>query len=233
MALLRTVVTASALFWSCLPAIERSVLPPTHEATLQCVPKIGFAEKPLQIPATVIDVGILKNVPYLSYRIGANRELNVYGGPEAPACIEIGLYRSLLNSNTEKQRCFKFLRDLFPALDFSSAKPNGGKALSGNWVIEVTMPDAPDAYGGWWISVYNLERLHQAAGTSANISTVSESPSSATDWTPQQLTYARPSTAAPSSSSYSSSSSNSTGRVYVKSYYRKDGTYVRSHSRRK
>lgn len=206
---------------------------PSNTAALDALTKVGYTEQALQIPATVIDTGILKYVPYLSYRIGDDRELNIYGDPESPAGVEIGLYRSLLNSNEEKYRCIKFLSGLYSALNFDTVRPTGGKTLSGNWVIEVTMPDAPDAYGGWWISVYNLDRLHQAAGTSANISTVSESRSSSADWTPQQMIYARPSPPASSNYSSSSSSTHSVGRVYVKAYTRKDGTYVRAHSRRK
>jgi len=50
-----------------------------------------------QIPATVIDAGVFKSVPYLSFSISGNYELNVYGDPDAPAAVEIGLYRGLLN----------------------------------------------------------------------------------------------------------------------------------------
>jgi hypothetical protein len=203
------------------PVQQHARRAPSYDSALEALARNGYEEKPLQIPATVIDVGILKNVPYLSYRIGNDRELNIYGDPEAPAGIEIGLYRTLLNSNTEKHRCITLLSDIFADLDFGPAKPNGGKILSGNWVIEVTMPDEPDAYGGWWVSVYNLDRLHQAAGTRANVSVVSESPSSSQDWTPQELSCARP------------SSSGESSRVYVRSYTRKDGTYVHSHTRRK
>lgn len=222
---------------------HRERLIPSSNSALEALARAGFSEKALQIPATVIDVGILKYVPYLSYRVGDDRELNIYGDPGRPACIEIGLYRGLLNSIEEKQRCIALLQALYSDLDFNTVRLTGGKSLKGEWVIEVTMPDSPDAYGGWWVSIYSLDRLHKSAGTSANVSTVSEPVSASTDWTPQQLSYARPSTPVatsssytPPSSSYSSRSSysgSSSGRVYVKSYYRKDGTYVRSHTRRK
>src|SRR4051794_37007832 len=42
-----------------------------------------------QIPATVIEVGELASVPYLSFA-GNDIELNVYGDPEKPAGIEVG-----------------------------------------------------------------------------------------------------------------------------------------------
>lgn len=195
---------------------------PSKEAALGALPGVGFAAKPIQIPATVIDAGILQNVPYLSYRVGSDREVNVYGDPEAPACIEIGLYRSLLGAEEEKRRCVAFLRKLVPEVDFNSVKLTTGKTIRGSMVVEVTMPDAPDAYGGWWISAYRLDLLHKAAGTSANVSVVSVSTEESIktgEWSASDLTQSR---------GYSSGSS---GRVYVHSYYRKDGTYVQSHTR--
>src|SRR5947209_8407943 len=48
-----------------------------------------WGEQLNQIPATVIDVGELRGVPYFSF--GApDVELNVYGDPERPAALEIG-----------------------------------------------------------------------------------------------------------------------------------------------
>jgi hypothetical protein len=48
-----------------------------------------------QIPATLIDNGYLKNVPYLSFRINDYIEMNVYGNPDDPAAIEFGVYGKL------------------------------------------------------------------------------------------------------------------------------------------
>src|SRR5207249_3122550 len=61
-----------------------------------------------QIPATVIDKGILKNVPYLSHRSG-DYEFNVYGDPEAPSGIEIGIYNQLLADPSAKERCVNLM----------------------------------------------------------------------------------------------------------------------------
>jgi hypothetical protein len=184
--------------------VHRAKRIPSNDSALEALVETGFTDTPLQIPATVIDVGILRYVPYLSYRVGEDRELNIYGDPEQPACIQLGLYRSLLNSPEEIKRCSQLLQKLFPDLDLTTVKFTGGKSLKGEWVIEITLPDAPDAYGGWWISVYSLDRLHKSAGISANISTVSESPTSSADWTPQQIKYARPAPPISSSSDLSS-----------------------------
>jgi hypothetical protein len=47
-----------------------------------------------QIPATVVDKGVMRNVPYLSFQSG-DYELNVYGDPDNPAGVEIGIHRRL------------------------------------------------------------------------------------------------------------------------------------------
>jgi hypothetical protein len=197
---------------------------PSLQKSLAALSEAGFKDTPHQIPATVIDVGRLSYVPYSSFQIGEDRELNVYGNPEAPACVEIGLYRKMLTSDEEKRRCVTYLRRIFPAMDPSGLRLSGGKMLKGGVVIEVTPPDAPDAYGGWWISIYSLPMLHAAAGTSASVSVVTVTHTEATaagEWSASDLRYAKP------------SSSGSVGRVYVKSYVRSDGTYVRPHSRSK
>lgn len=67
----------------------------------------------VQIPATVIDKGVLRNVPYKSYRAG-DYEVNVYGDPDQPARVEIGVYRSLLTSQDAKHNCVDFLTSACP-----------------------------------------------------------------------------------------------------------------------
>ena len=46
----------------------------------------------VEIPATVIDVADFKNVPYKSFRVNEDVELNIYGDPENPAGVELGIY---------------------------------------------------------------------------------------------------------------------------------------------
>lgn len=197
---------------------------PSLERALSGLPTAGFTDAPVQIPATVVEDGILRYVPYVSFRIGSDRELNVYGDLTAPACVEFGLYRTLLNSEEERRRCISYLSQIFPEVDFSGVRLTGGKLLTGGIVVEVTPPDAADAYGGWWISAYSLPLIHAAAGTTASVSVVSYSRDDAalaTDWSVSDLDSAR------------QTASGHGGRVYVKAYTRKDGTYVRGHTRSK
>lgn len=216
-----------------LPAVGR---------VLNVVKAAGYEAPAEQIPATVIDNGALAFVPYVSFRVGPDREVNVYGDLEDPACIEIGLYRSLLNSEPEKRLALALANLLAPSLDVPKLRLNGDKLLKNGTVAEITLPDAPDAYGGWWISIYSMDKLNAVRGTSSNISTVSESQDAAImsrEWSAEELTKARqptPSKEPPQRASATSSYSSHTpsvGRVYVRSYVRKDGTYVRAHTRRR
>lgn len=196
---------------------------PSLDQVLANLPSVGFTEPAEPIPATVVDVGVLKYVPYASHRVGPDRELNVYGDPERPTCIEIGLYRGLLASDEEKGRCLMLLQALLPDVSLRGISLKGGKSMRNGVVAEVTPPTAPDAYGGWWISVYSLTRLRSESGMQSSVSEVTVSKSAAPSlleragWKLKDLTQSRPGSSS----------------VYVRSYYRKDGTYVKGHPRTK
>jgi hypothetical protein len=106
--------------------------------------------------------------------------------------------------------------------------------------FEVTPETAEDAYGGWWVSVYDELALDKSRASRQELDTITErkddilqaarnvaasQPATYRDtlptWSPTDLQYARP----------SSTSAGQTDRVYVKGYYRKDGTYVQPHTR--
>ena len=40
----------------------------------------------------MIDVADFRNVPYKSFRVNEDVELNIYGDPENPAGVELGIY---------------------------------------------------------------------------------------------------------------------------------------------
>jgi hypothetical protein len=97
--------------------------------------------------------------------------------------------------------------------------------------FEVTPETAEDAYGGWWVSVYDVPALDRSRASDQELKEitvrrdeVAKAPTVAAvgaSWTPRDLSYARPVPA----------SSSGGGSVYVRSYTRKDGTYVRQHYR--
>src|SRR4051812_25923776 len=62
---------------------------PAMEAVVKAARAQPWGADLKQIPATVIEVGELASVPYLSFA-GTDIELNVYGDPAKPAGIEVG-----------------------------------------------------------------------------------------------------------------------------------------------
>lgn len=117
----------------------------------------------VEIPATMIDNGEFKNVPYKSFRVNRDIELNIYGDPKDPAGLELGIYGS--RSGDHKLRCklrsylagFLSTRKELAAL--YALDLNGGIQQAGGTTLEITPKSAPDAYGAWWISLYNRKTL--------------------------------------------------------------------------
>ncbi len=130
------------------------------------------------IPATVIDKGILKNVPYFSHRAG-DYEFNIYGDPDRPACLEIGVHKELLKSDAAKKECLEVMlallgdekdRELLKSLSVKVDK----KEREG-LTLEVTPETAEDAYGGWWISIYDVKMLDAARATEKELADITTS----------------------------------------------------------
>ena len=117
----------------------------------------------VEIPATLIDNGEFKNIPYKSFRVNNDVELNIYGDPDDPAGIEMGIYGS--KSGNDKMR--KVLRAYLTGFLTTRAEVAAMYALNfkgeirqaGDLVLEITPKNAPDAYGAWWISLYNKKKL--------------------------------------------------------------------------
>jgi hypothetical protein len=233
---------------------------PDWNITIQVLAQRPWATLLHSIPATVVDVGAMRAVPYQSYKCGLDYELNIYGDPDRPGAIEIGIYRDLLQSNYAKDMCIQFVASILPdrkdAELLRKLEKSGGKVTSGDITIEITPPTAEDAYGGWWVSVYSEEALEKARATEAELAAITveknsfaaAAPTTATPevntttWTPSEIAQARPyvppaSTAKAAPSRYPTTQvtqpPQTSGRVYVRGYFRKDGTYVRPHSRKK
>lgn len=121
-----------------------------------------------QIPALVVEEGPLKNVPYMSFRSG-NFEFNLYGDPDAPAGVELGVYKDLLKNDAAKQKCIDTIAQMLGnPKDAEILKAIGLKETKKEregMVFEITPDTAPDAYGGWWISVYDTALIDKARAT--------------------------------------------------------------------
>lgn len=198
-----------------------------------------------QIPATVIDNGVLKDVPYISFRCNSGGyEINIYGDLDRPAGVEIGAINYLVKSDEAKSNCVKFIsfllnpsdRAFIRVLNLHQKDLQKRDGLS----FETTFPDEPDAYGGWWISVYDESELTNARASGPELLAITQPRTNAKT---QPVYLAVQPTAQPQesdntweSSDILNSRSGATGysssdRVYVRGYYRKDGTYVQSYTR--
>ncbi len=116
-----------------------------------------------QIPATVIDRGNLRNVPYKSLRAGGDYEINVYGDPDSPAGFEVGVYRGLLDDAQAKKNCREFVSSLLgdpqDAAAVRALRAEKDLVVRDGLTLEITPPTAEDAYKGWWVSVYDRRTL--------------------------------------------------------------------------
>jgi hypothetical protein len=120
----------------------------------------------VMVPATAVDNGVFRNIPYMSFRFNDRGELNVLGDPEHPVGLEFWIYGR--NSFTTRQQ--RILREFLAGHLHSREELRalyavnlaGGTARAGNLVFEITPPSAPDAYGGWWLSIYEADRLKGA-----------------------------------------------------------------------
>jgi len=120
----------------------------------------------VEIPATAVDSGVFKNVPYMSFRANHDIELDIYGDPEDPAGFEMGIFGARAGDDKLRKVIRGFIagflstREEIAALYSLSFK--GGLKTAGNVTIEITPKNAPDAYGAWWISLYNVKALNKA-----------------------------------------------------------------------
>jgi hypothetical protein len=205
--------------------------------------KSSWAHDLKQILATVIDSGIFKDVPYVSFRCATSGyEVNIYGDLDRPAGIEIGTLNYLLRDNTAKSNCIEFISNvLMRAEDVRVVRAlrwNQKELVETNGMtFEITLPKEADAYGGWWVSVYDQKALEKAKASGPELLAITE-PRTPPPRTIRLAPVARPVTwsseeiAVSRMPRYSQPTGNTGGRVFVRGYYRKNGTYVHSYSRR-
>lgn len=125
----------------------------------------------VEIPLTAVDTGEFKNVPYMSFRANNDIELDIYGDPEDPAGFEIGIFGARSGSDKLRKVIRAFLAGFLATRDeigaLYSLSLNGGIRTVGDLTIEITPKTAPDAYGAWWISLYNRKALAKVRLTDA------------------------------------------------------------------
>lgn len=119
----------------------------------------------VEIPAVAVDVGEFRFVPYKSFRVNQNIELNIYGDPERPAGLEIGIFGSRQNDDELRRALRAYLAGYLTSRKeikaLYSVPLDGGVAPAGELTVSITPKDAPDAFGAWWIAVYNPQRIEE------------------------------------------------------------------------
>lgn len=192
---------------------------------LEVIASRDWASALKQVPATVIGDGVLAGVPYMSHRSGGY-EFNIYGDPDHPAGLEIGFYKDPPPPGVRRE-CVDTLallmaesddRLVLRALDLS----NGTSERNG-LTFEVTPPTAADAYGAWWISVYDTSLLEYQRASAAELGEItrtcaevcSDYEPTLVSWKPVDLQGARP-----------PANTEDDARVYVRGIHRRGGTYA-------
>ncbi|QRN96139.1 hypothetical protein JRI60_45145 [Archangium violaceum] len=171
-----------------------------------------------QIPSEVIDTGVFRYVPYLSYE-ASQLELNIYGDPQHPAGVEIGVYAG---KDSTKEEIRKLIAGLLQKAE--DRELVHGLALEkdelqrAGLTFVVTPATAEDAFGGWWISIYDANAIEKARASDAELKVLAQKPpkSESTPTAPagkkKGKKHARKPGEAP--------------RVYIKDYSREGDTYV-------
>jgi hypothetical protein len=177
-----------------------------------------FGKKDLkQVPSEVIDTGIFQYVPYLTYETSRG-ELNIYGDPQHPAGVEIGIYAGKTSTKQELRSLMAGLlqqaadRELVLGLSLDE-----DKLERAGLTFEVTPPTADESYGGWWISIYDAAAIGRARASDAELKTIAVQ-------APAQKNEPPAETKKPPRKTKEAGTSD---RVYIPDYSREEGAYVR------
>lgn len=117
----------------------------------------------MEIPAVRVETGEFRNVPYKSFRINGFIELNIYGDPEKPAGIELGIY-GLRQGVGELRRTLRsylagFLTSREEVAALYDIDFRGGSRQVGDLTFEITPHTADDAFGAWWVGMHNRRMI--------------------------------------------------------------------------
>lgn len=156
-------VSKSALFFTDLVAPDKA---PPWRMMVQDMRCNDAVKSFIQIPAARISEGYLKNVPYLSFHINKDAEMNIYGDPKNPACVEFGTF----SKGERLQKFQEVTREFFAGYLSSRAEIKtlyslnfkGDEQSIGKFVFKIMPPKAPGSEGAWWISIYDPISLEKA-----------------------------------------------------------------------
>jgi len=135
----------------------------------------SWADGLKQVPATMIENGVWKNVPYVSFRCASGGyEMNVFGDLNNPAAVQIGAMSYLSQDTGARSNCVNFIcsvlasadaRKMVRALNWNQADIQKNEGLT----FQTLRPGEPDSYGGWWVTVYNDIALANAQASETEL----------------------------------------------------------------
>ncbi len=114
------------------------------------------------LPAPLMDGGDLKNVPY-AIHASDSYEFVLFGDPDAPARVELGISGALLEDAQSRKECVDlvaaFLREPEDVEALRSLAPKGDRKERSGLVFEIDQE--PDSRGRetWWVSVTDPRAL--------------------------------------------------------------------------
>jgi hypothetical protein len=142
------------------------------------------------LPAPIIDSGVLKNVPYVLH-VSDDYQFSLYGDPDAPACIELGVSGVLFGREAARMECLElvaaFLRDPKDVAALRSLALKGGKTEREGLIFEIDQE--PDSRGRetWWISVSNPGALDAARVSEKQLESLTTAEAPQTPRNPTQV----------------------------------------------
>jgi hypothetical protein len=167
----------------------------------------GWSQGLKQVPATVISSGAWQNVPYISFHCrSGGYEVNIFGDLDQPAAVQIGALSYLKQSDEAKTNCVNFIcsvlanaddRKIVRSLNWSQKDVDKNAGMT----FAITLPDAPGAEGGWWVSVYNESELASERASEAELASLTQprtAPAQPAAAAAQPMAAAQPAAAAPS-----------------------------------
>ena len=142
----------------------------------------GWSQGLKQVPTTMIESGIWKNVPYISFQCrSGGYELNIFGDLSNPAAVQIGAMAYLKSSDEAKSNCLNFIcsvlanaddRKMVRALNWTQKDTEKNAGMT----FETILPGEWALYGGWWVSVYSEGALAAARASDAELLMLAQPP---------------------------------------------------------
>jgi hypothetical protein len=156
-----------------------------------------------QVPAMVVTNGMLRNVPYVSFRSGLDYEVNIYGDLDKPAGVELGVFHDAATSLQAKDNGIDFVASIPILEEDRAAVKNLNHAIDlleqDDLRYEIKPVSAEDSKGGWWVSAFDPKALEKARVSEVELGRISVVDNVANE----------------------SANGTNQGRVYVRCYQRK------------